>query len=266
MCYFFYKKGGYTNMPLNYRVVPNALTVEPSYRADVLQDVLSLDDVSTQVAISLPQVGKGTIELVISSLRSVIINELSSGRSVNLEGFVRFFPSIPGRLDSPTSTTTVDNVQINSSISTAFEQETKIGMSLSKQPYVERVPVISSIVDASGANNFLGTILTIKGDGLNFSPVDETQGIFIKKTQDDTEVSMSIYASITNGQVVGLNDMITEPISTAGNEFQISARVRYTVNGNLRTGTYLVPSRYTRGITDTDGTPDDNSIFNSYVG
>ena len=178
-------------MPLNYRVIPNALTVEPSYRADVLQQVTSLDEVIEQVAVSLPQVGSGTIGLVIEALRNTIADELNSGRSVNLEGFVRFFPSIPGRLDSPDSTTTVDNVQINCSISTAFESSAKIGMSLSRQPYTERVPVISSIIDASGRSNYLGTILTLKGDGLNFTQADELQGVFVTKTQDDTASRMT---------------------------------------------------------------------------
>lgn len=139
-------------------------------------------------------------------------------------------------------------------------------MSLSRQPYVERTPVLSSVVDANGQQNFLGVIITIKGDGLGFTSSDNFQGIFIEKTSDNSRQRMSVYASVTNGQVVGLNDMVTTPIDGPENEFLITAKVRYTPNGNLRTGVYGVPSRYTRQLSMNAGVLDDPSIFNSYMG
>lgn len=248
-------------MALQYQIVPNALTADPSYRALVVQDVIDTDQTVSGLALKIPQVSESTIKIVIEELANFTEQMLNEGKSVNIAGFARFFHSIPGRLESANSTVQASSVQVQASISTPVEQRVRTQVSLSRLPFIERVPSMSSILDASGKQNFLGTLLTIRGDGLDFDSNSNSQGVFVSNTHTNTVYRMSTYASVTNTQVIGLNDFISTPIVDQYNEFDIGVRVRYTPNGTLRFGNHRYPSRYTRHVTDDDDVIDNNHIF-----
>lgn len=248
-------------MPLQYQIVPNALTSEPSYRALVNQDVIDAEQVISDLELRIPHVGNSTIRTVIDELAKYTEEMLIQGHSVSIAGYVRFFHSIPGRLESADSTVSSDSVQVQSAISTPMEQRVRTSVSLQRLPFVEKVPSLSSIVDASGKQNYLGSLLTIKGDGLDFDQQASSQGVFVTNTHSNAVNRMSTYASVTNTQVIGLNDFITTPVTTQYNEFMIEARVRYTPNGSLRFGNYRYPSRYIRHVTDDEDVFDNADIF-----
>lgn len=250
-------------MPLEYRIIPNPLTSEPSFRADVLQNIVTLKDITTELSIILPQVGFGTIELVINSLKSVVEAKLTDGYSVSLDDFVRFYHSIPGRLDSSDATVSSSSVQINTAISTSIGGRVSDSISLSRVPFQEKSPSISSVTEAGGLRNFLGQMMVLKGNGLDFDPTRSDEGIFFVNTHTNAGVKPTQYALVTNTQVIALNDVVTSPIANQYNEFLIGARVRYTANGSLRTGEYLSPTRYYRQVVDDEDVIDNNVLFYS---
>jgi hypothetical protein len=250
-------------MSLEYRIIPNPLTVEPSYRSEVIQNIVTLDQVIVDLSLLLPQVGAGTIALVINGLKDVIESKLTEGYSVSLDDFARFFHSIPGRLDTPDSTVTSSAVQVNAAISTSIEGRVRDSISLSRIPFQEKTPSIALISEAGGKNNFLGQMMVLKGSGLDFDSTKSDEGVFFVNTHTGTGVRPSQYALVTNTQVIALNDVVTTPVATQYNEFLIDARVRYTPNGSLRTGTSSTPTRYYRQVVDDDGNIDNNVLFYS---
>lgn len=251
---------------LNYRMVPNYLTSTLSYRADVIQNSISINSIIPEIHLRLPSIDAVTISTVVDALRNTVTEMVGRGESPSIDGFVRFYPSIPGSFLSSEDQASVNQVRINATVSSALESQAKSDLSLSKQPYFERVPVISSIMDASGRMNYLGSIITFEGDGLDFDKTDTAQGVFVSNTSTGVSYGMLVYASVTNGKIIGLNDFVVSAIADGKNEFLSEVRVRYTPKGSLRTGQYSVPTRYLRGILSTDGSFDNDQIFNIYEG
>lgn len=241
-------------MPLTYSVVPNALTTPPSFRASPeYSDVIDLEQMIKDLALRNPGIGSGVVSMVMSSLAQYIDDMLSEGKSVNWDGFLRFFHSIPGRLEADESALS-SAVQVQCSVSTPFEQGIRQRVSLSRMPFIQRTPSIASVVDNGG-------ILTLRGDGLDFDSSADNQGVFITNSYSGTSTRMTVYAVVTNTQVIGLSDFLASAVTTRYNEFLISAKARYTTNGSLRTGQYGNPLRSLRKITDDDDVIDDANVF-----
>lgn len=250
-------------MSLQYQIVPNALTSEPSYRSTVIQNIIDTQQVIDDLSLRMPHLTKSTLSSVIEELSIYTREMLTAGHSINITGFVRFFHSIPGRLNTPDSSVTASSVQVQTSISTVIEQFVKNNISLQQLPFVEKTPSISSITDSQGRQNYLGDLLVIKGNLLDFDENSSDQGIFVDNTYDDSQSRMSIYATVTNTQVIGMNNFITTPITNEHNEFKISVKAKYTPNGTTREAQYRYPSRYARHLTDTSGTIDNPNIYYS---
>ena len=68
-------------MPVIYRMVPNSLTKEPSYRADVIQEVVEYEELIDDISLRVPNVDRGTILNVLSTLRTVVAEKLIDGKT-----------------------------------------------------------------------------------------------------------------------------------------------------------------------------------------
>jgi hypothetical protein len=239
---------------LMYRIITNPLT----------QDVMDTEQVVAELGIRYPSVGESNISTVIDGLAKLVEEKLVEGKSINLADFVRFFPSLPGRLDTPDESVFASSLRINSAVSSPMVNRIQEGVSLSRQPYQERSPSVSSVVESGGRSNYLGSLLSIKGDGLDADTTSTSQGVFLVNTHSGTSSRVTSYASATNGGIVCLNDVVTAAATDQYAEYDLQCKVRYTSNGSLRTGVYSVPLRVFRAIHDDEDVFDNDKMFYSY--
>lgn len=250
-------------MSLEYRMLPNNL-VPNSFRADVVHRVVDTDEIVREVALRVPSIDASLVRVVVDVLRDTMLSLVSEGKSPKLDGFLRIFPSIPGNYGSSVVEAEVGSVRINSMVSTNFERVVKGALSLSRVSYVERVPIVTLVV-GTNRRNYLGDILIITGDGLLFFGGDSLQGVFVINTNTHEEARMVSYARVTNGQIIGLNNLVSS-VATGANEYIVNVRARYTSGGSLRNGGYVVPVRCKRRIVSVDGAFDDDAVFDMYDG
>jgi hypothetical protein len=246
-------------------MVPNPLTSTPSYRAEVVQNIIDKDTLMDEMVLRLPNVPKDTIASVLDTLESTVATNLSNGNSVLLYGFIKLFPSIMGRYDSPDELVDSDSVQVKVSVSTKLEAIVKASLSLSKTPYQKKTPSITYVEEAEKRSNFLGRLLTIKGSNLGFDFTDLSQGVFLAPTETLEEFRVYPYGYVSDTRVVALNESTDDYVTTLDNEYLLNIKVRYTPSGALRTGIADIPLRLGRSITDTAGVIVDTGIFNSYL-
>lgn len=247
---------------LKYRLVVNRLTREPSYRADVLQTTISQDTIISNMNMLLPVLDTETLQSVLEVFKNVVSTELSEGNSILLPNFIKISPSITGRFDLPTDSATNENVQLNANISSSFEQQVKANLSITKQPYIEKSPSISSVTDANNYSNYLGELLTIRGSNLSFNQDGNKEGVFIQNTYTENKTNVTIFASITDTKIICLASELAGSVEEQ-NEYTLEVSTRYTKNGSLRTANYAIPLRRTLEIAD-NGT-DEHPIMQSWL-
>jgi hypothetical protein len=247
---------------LKYRMVVNRLTREPSYRADVLQTTVSQDVIISEMNMLMPVLDTETLQSVIEVFKNVILTKLSDGNSVLLPNFIKISPSITGRFELPTDSATIDNVQFNANVSSSFEQQVKADLSLTKQPYIEKSPSISSVMDATGYTNYLGELLTIRGSNLSFNQDGNREGVSMTNTYSEDKTIFTIFASITDTRIIFLASELMSSVENY-NEYTLEVATRYTQNGSLRTAVYAIPLR--RMLEITDNGVDEHPIMQSWM-
>ena len=85
----------------SYYFAENKLTTPDSYSVRTEYEVAQNEEVIADIHLRNPTVSLDTINLVIEGLTQVCSERLTNGEGVTLGNFIRLFPSLPGRYESP---------------------------------------------------------------------------------------------------------------------------------------------------------------------
>ena len=250
-------------MPINYNVIPNALTSPPSYTARPTPQVIhDYDSLARQINIHNPTIPAATAKSVLEAFREEVIYQLAEGNSVNLKNFVSFVVSMPVRLATPTDTLPSSPVNVKAKPSVTLKTEVDQAATYSQQAFVTKAP---NIINAADSNLELadffrpGYGVRVDGTFLGFDASDSELGVnMLSPAQNiipQTNLSLNEPSKVI---FVGVLDEAAGPAGDASVEYQLSITNRYTANGQSRIGTY---SRFLRCANVTGAAAADAYIF-----
>lgn len=240
-------------MSLPYQLKNNMLTPTPTYSALAKPNVsINDDELARLFNIANPSMSVTSVLSYIAGFREIVQQQLILGNSITLLNFIRIFPSIRGKLETPDDSVGKDDLEINSVIAREMVSTVRNEISLTRLPYTEKVPSISFHSDAGGWYNLLGNLETLSGAMMQFDASDPLQGVFLKNKFTAVVDKPTEYAINTMGRNVFNTPVISTPTEGRENEFEISLSTRYTSNGTYRTGTYSRPVRTGKVVTTAE--------------
>ncbi|CAK8719341.1 hypothetical protein GKODMF_10905 [Candidatus Electrothrix gigas] len=254
-------------MPIQYKVVPNYLTNPPSFTArPVPGSTLDYDGLAKQINLHNPTIPVEMAKAVLKATREEVIRQLIAGNTVNLSGFISFVTTLPVRLNQPTDNLPPSPVDVKAKPSVVLKQEVTQQTEYVRLPYSEKTPDISAGYDT---NTDLPHWIRadcgfcLDGSNIGFDRADPTQGVFLTdahgQTVQQTNISLNQPSKVIITPDFGVNPAVSPNV-----EKTIAVRLRYTANGQLRTGEYIKYLRSTNVVTpeqpklfvvgnDTDG-------------
>lgn len=242
-------------MPIEYNVIPNALTIPPSYTARPNpKTILDYDLLARAINESNPTIPIQTAKSVLEAFRAEVILQLAEGNTINLAGFVSFVVSMPIRLEQPTDLLPTDPIDVKAKPSIVLKTEVKQIANYSRLAFVEKQPTIILSYDANTTiANWIrdGFGQRIDGSNIGFDQSDEEQGVFLLSSAGNdikqTNISLNDPSKIIINPAI---DAVDGPAGTNSVEQILSIKSKYTANGQIRTGTYAKPLRTTNVVTD----------------
>jgi len=181
---------------IEYALVPNPLTPEPSYSSRVLvKDTLNLEALSEAVANRSGQTRQIVIS-VIEALAEESLDELLRGNSVNIDGIVQLTPARTGKATSLTDDLSVDGVVgVNTRAATSLVEEFKASAQFARVTADALSPEILKISVLEGALSALrsGQVIVIDGNRLSVDPTQADEGLFLVPVGGGTALRATLY-------------------------------------------------------------------------
>ena len=239
-------------MPIQYKVIPNYLTNPPSFTArPVPGSTLDYDGLAKQINLHNPTIPVETAKAVLKATREEVIQQLVAGNTVNLSGFVSFVTTLPVRLDRPTNDLPPRPVDVKAKPSVVLKQEVIQQAEYIRLPYSEKAPDISEGYDTNtDLPNWIRADcgFCLDGSNIGFDGADPAQGVFLTdaygQTVQQTNISLNQPSKVIITPDLGANPAVSPNV-----EKTIAVRLRYTANGQLRTGEYAKHLRSTNVVT-----------------
>lgn len=169
---------------------------------------------------------------VLENIERVCIENLSTGRSVNL-GFCVMRPQVKGVFQNPEEAFSEDKHSVEVSIipNPMFVKKVAIEARTIRVALVKTIPLVMSVENiSSGAEDTLNTgdLVTVRGENLRFDKAELNQGVFFAK--GGSEIRVSEYSQIS-GKLVSFKAPAGIVI---GESYRL--RVRNLFGSEIRTG------------------------------
>ena len=239
-------------MPIDYQVIPNALTSPPSYTGRVVpKNVLNIDDVAYYINIHNPTITAKIAKNVIEAFRDEVLFQLGEGNTINIASFCSFASSLPFRVDSATDTLPPNIVDIKAKPSAPFKTQLKQNSNFNRLPYTEKSPNVSEALDTnSGVANWARDNFgfRINGSDIGFDQTNSTLGVWVKLA-DGTEVKQSNLGLNQPSSIIIVPSFEASLPAADDVEVTLVLKNEYTENGQIRTGTYENKVRATNAST-----------------
>lgn len=229
--------------PLQYYFQRNPLLSELGYTARVITESIGTEAIANAINAKNPTTSIETVKTFIADFREVVTDNLANGKRVNIDDFMRFVPSIVGNYPTPTSTVSKSDVQVNCVASSNLIDDVRSEILFSRQPYIEKRPVVAQFTSSTAYHGYLSGIISLKGNYLEFDTSVEDEGVFIKNTNTEVENQAYEFAVITDGSIIMNIPTLTDPIENGYREYEVYVRTRYTPTGTLREAKYPLPVR-----------------------
>lgn len=242
-------------MSIEYAVIPNALTVPPSYTArPAPKTILDYDLLARAINESNPTIPEQTAKSVLEAFKAEVVLQLSEGNTINLVGFVSFVVSMPIRLDSPTDLLPTNPIDVKAKPSIVLKTAVRQQATYNRLAFQEKQPSILLGYDANtNIQNWTreGYGLRVDGSNVGFDGSDAEQGVYLLSSAGNNIKQSNIALNDPSKLIVTpVFDAASGPAGTASVEQILSVKARYTTNGQIRTGTYAKPLRSTNVISD----------------
>jgi hypothetical protein len=222
----------------------------------VRNTTIDTDQLAKLITERMRTLDASTVKGVFEALRTVLIEELAKGNSVNIENLLNFKTTIQGTFD--TSGPTSNDVNFKAVFSQSLVRKARGLISFQQVQSVAKSPLIKSAKNSQGFGIIdpLTNILTVDGNNLTHpsSPLDVNPdlGIKLKNTVSEVEISPMSYVLNQPAKMIGLfpdtvynSSTITAPHY---NEFELSVVTKFTQGGDKRTA---VGPRIKAPIVDT---------------
>ena len=223
-------------MVYRYRIVKKSIGNSPYTTRPELGTSLSEREL-IQAVVGATSLTEGDIRNVISSIRSVIVDTVRSGRnSDTLFNFLRVSLSSGGAITDPEQTLTVEDIdpRVNIYLALSVQQEfrnnlsiERVGMGGERSPQIE---IVRNLANDNLNTYTAGNVLRITGKYLKINKSDPQQGIFFTNTNDQTTVRLEQYIDNTDGTLTALI-----PSNLKGDQRLL---VRALIGNNLRETIY----------------------------
>ncbi len=227
-------------MPVDYQVVPNALTSPPSFTGRVRpKAILDIHAIAREINIHNPNITEEISMTVIKAFRDEVLYQLSEGNTVNIASFCSFASSLPFRVAAATDPLPKNVIDVRAKPSTPFKNALRQIAKFSRLPYTEKAPNASEFVDTN--SSLSGWIrdnngFRINGSDIGFDSSDAALGVTVVLA-DGTEEKQSSIGLNDPSSVIIVPSFESSLPDTEHVEITILLRNRYTDNGQVRTGT-----------------------------
>jgi len=233
-------------MPIVYNVIPNALTVPPSYTCrPTPNQIMDYDDVAEAINVRNPTIPVATAKSVLEAFRTETLNQLADGNSINLSGFLSLVVSMPVRLDTPVDLLPSNPIDVKAKPSTPFKTAVRQLASYSRDQYVEKQPSVLHAADThTEIDNYIsdGFGFVVNGTNVGFDKTNPDEGIFI--TDADGLEMKQVNVSLNNpSSLIFIPDFTGSAVETFQVEKTLSVKSKYTENGQIRTGVFSKKQR-----------------------
>jgi len=247
---------------LNIELTPNPITSEPSYFAiSKPNEVINIDALVVAISGSNPLYSPDLVRSIMLASMEKIKEELIQGNSVNLEGYMSFRLTVPGRIDAIDEPVLPGNVQIAINASRPYRDDVRQRVTINKLPMTQKAPNIELAIDvAREARNYVSNASIMELDGTYLAFPANTAGTGVKayNTIEETFLFSTVVGLNSNAKILAIPALDTA--NPESNEYQISVITKYTENGSLREGVYPFYVRSERRITEVADYP--MNIFN----
>ncbi len=227
-------------MPIQYQVVPNALTSPPSYTGRVApKSILGITEIAHQINIHNPTITEEIAKTVITAFQEEVLFQLAEGNTVKIASFCSFSTSLPFRIAAATDALPPGVVDIKAKPSAPFKTQLRQDARFTRLPYSDKAPTASEVVDTnSGLAGWIRDNFGFRINGANIG-------------FDVSDAALGMSLTLADGTVVqqgniGLNDpssVIIVPSFESdlpdGEHVEVTLVMsnRYTENGQVRIGT-----------------------------
>ncbi len=241
-------------MPIDYKIVPNALTDPPSYSArPVPKVVYDFDGLARQINLHNPTIPEATAKSVLEAFKTETIYQLANGNWINLSGFMSLTTSMPVKLDTPGDPLPTDPLDMKAKPSRPLKTAIRNEASFSRLPYETKTPQILNTFDTNTEiNNYVreGFGFRIEGSQLGFDPTDPLQGVFLRWWNEDYVRQTNV--SLNNPSALIIVPELDDGAGPNEVEYSLQVRTKYTSGGDIRVGEYSRYLRTTNIITDAN--------------
>lgn len=226
-------------MPVDYQVVPNALTSPPSFTGRVRpKAILDIHAIAREINIHNPSITEEISMTVIKAFRDEVLYQLSEGNTVNIASFCSFASSLPFRVAAATDPLPKNVIDVRAKPSTPFKNALRQIAKFSRLPYTEKAPNASEFVDTnSGLSGWIrdNNGFRINGSDIGFDSSDAALGVTVVLA-DGTEEKQSSIGLNDPSSVIIVPSFESSLPDTEHVEITILLKNRYTDNGQVRTG------------------------------
>ncbi|HEO64395.1 MAG TPA: DUF4469 domain-containing protein [Spirochaetes bacterium] len=218
-------------MPINYYLRENPLTTPTSFSGKVDETLSYNTDLIIQSILNRGStVTKADVQAVITDLIEVVLDALSKGARINIEGLVQLYPSVEGIFT--TSSDSFDPLRHKLNIGTRTSEQLKKRLrgiaSVSKQATPPIIPQVNEVIDT--INNNINTsftmtrVININGERLKFDNSRADEGVFIVNDTliSETQIAANLITSSSDLKIAFQGDVT----GTAGNSVRVEVRSR----------------------------------------
>jgi len=231
-------------MPIKWKPRDNKLTDPPSYAAFPVDMIpLGIDDIARNINVLHPTITPSDVKIVLNAFRNEVLYQISNGNSIDLENFLRIYPTVKQRLDDPNQLLKKRSVYVRASVSVDVVNEIRQVVTFEKIPYMPKKQ--PSILSAAVSDPVLeGSIFEltgfkISGSNMKFNNLVGDEGVFLLSPAGNIikqeNVSLSSNAKVI---ITPTLDQNLGPAGYASVDNVLSISTRYTEGGELRTGVY----------------------------
>ncbi len=221
------------------RILGGSTSAAGKYTAQVKHsNTIYLADLIDKVAARKTAIGKGDIASTIETLCEVIETEVTEGNTVHLGGIARFWATIKGTFETPSS----PYDPADHSVSVAAAAESRLRKEVADNTSVERidppshVPLVQEFEDVTlnkDDETRASDLAQITGSSLSFDDSDPLQGVFFCDA-----IGSEPPIKITTFQKAGDKEIVfQQPISFGSvTECYMEVRRKQTPTGSMLTG------------------------------
>lgn len=169
-------------MSIEYAVVPNPLTVPPSFRPQVIvKDTVTLQQLLARVAERTSQ-SREAVDAVATALADEAVLALLQGDSFSWEGFLQLSPTLSGRIASAAGDLPSDSrAGVSARISPAALARFQSQASYTRVAADNTGPQILEVLAINGNLQSLRErdLVELSGERLSFNPEAADEGVFL---------------------------------------------------------------------------------------